>query len=47
MPCMRTCDTLNPNVDPLLRNPLPIIGISIGILIFRPLKGGGSLIKGP
>ena len=27
-------------------NPLPLIGIIIGILIFRPLKGEGILIMG-
>ena len=33
-------------VDPLLINPLPLIGIIIGIQILRPLKGGGLLIMG-
>ena len=33
---------LKPNVDPRLINPIPSIGIIIGILISRPLKGGGS-----
>ena len=32
--------------DPRLINPFPLIGIIIGILIFRPLKGGGLLIMG-
>ena len=27
-------------------NPLPLVGIVIGILILRPLKGGGLLIRG-
>ena len=27
-------------------NPLPLIGVLIGILIFRPLKGGGVINHG-
>ena len=34
------------NVDSILISPLPVIGIIIGILIFRPLKGGVLLIRG-
>ena len=37
-------ETTNP--DRLLINPLPLIGIILGIQILRPLKGGGSLITG-
>ena len=32
--------------DPYLMNPLPLIGIIIGIRILRPLEGGGLLITG-
>ena len=31
--------------DPCLINPLPIIGITIGILTLRPLKGAGLLMR--
>ena len=34
------------NPDPSLINPLPLQGIIRGILILRPLKGGGLLIMG-
>ena len=34
------------DADPSLINPLPIIGIIIGILLLRPLKGGGSSLMG-
>ena len=30
----------------MINNPLPSIGIIIGILVLRPLKGGGLLIVG-
>ena len=32
-------------LDPCLINPLPLIEIIIGIPVFRPLKGGGPLIR--
>ena len=31
---------------PLINKPLSLIGVIIGILILRPLKGGGLLIMG-
>ena len=34
------------NVDPGFINPFPLLGIIIGILILRPLEGGGVLIMG-
>ena len=32
--------------NPWLINPLPLIGIVMGILLLRPFKGGGLLIMG-
>ena len=34
------------DVDTLLLNPLPLTKVIIGILILRPLKGGGAICKG-
>ena len=31
---------------PMINKPPPLIGIIIGIRTFRPLKGGGLLIRG-
>ena len=45
-----SCETVRTvclsNPDPWFINPLPLMGIIIGILIFRSLKGGGLLIMG-
>ena len=34
------------NVNSQLRNPFPLMGIIIGILVVRPFKKGGVLIVG-
>ena len=38
--------TASVSPDPSFINPLPLVGIIIGILILRPLKGGGVINHG-